>query len=212
MSNTQQPPREDKKENATLRAYIVELKRENDLLKQSQQAQTESSKGLQTTGTERTSELASLQHIYAAAPIGLCSLDKDLRYVFINERLASLNGLSVEQHLGRSISEVLPDVAAGVEAQLRQVIETGVPVVGGAVVAETAAQPGVKKHFEHHYYAVRSADGDIVGVSCVVQDVTERKHAEDLLRMRDHIKLLSIHFLREIRWECTRYLADIFLQ
>ena len=167
MSNSHQSPTEDCKENATLRACIIELKRENDLLKQAQHAQSEPLDRLQTPASKEMPELVSLQHIYGAVPIGLCYLDKDLRYVFINEWLASLNGLAIEQHLGRSISEVLPDVAAGVEAQLRQVIETGVPVVGGAVVAETAAQPGIMKHFEHHYHAVRSADGDIMGVSCV---------------------------------------------
>ena len=65
-----------------------------------------------------------LQNIYQEAPIGLCSLDTNLRYIHINDWLAALNGLSVEAHLGRTIREVLPDVAAGVEHQLRQVIKT----------------------------------------------------------------------------------------
>ena len=182
MSTPRQSPIKDLDERATLRARVVELERENTLLKQSQRAHTEAGSALQTSETEGTPELASLQQIYGEAPIGLCYLDTKLRYVFVNEWLAEINGLSVEEHLGRSISEVLPDVAVGVEAQLRQVLETGEPIVEGTVVAETAAQPGVKKCFEHHYDAIRSADGVIVGVTCVVQEVTARKRAVEALR------------------------------
>ena len=182
MSTSRQGPSEDLDEKAALRARVVELERENDLLKQAQPAHTEGGDDLQTSPRDGTPELGYFQHLYTTAPIGLCCLDTKLRYVFVNAWLAAINGLSVEEHLGRSISEVLPEVATGVEAQLRHVLETGEPVVEGTVEAETAAQPGVKKCFEHHYDAVRSADGIIVGVSCVVQDITDRKQAEESLR------------------------------
>ncbi len=52
-----------------------------------------------------------LQGLYQEAPIGLCSLDTNLRYTQINDWLAALNGLPVEAHLGRTLREVLPDVA-----------------------------------------------------------------------------------------------------
>ncbi len=119
-----------------------------------------------------------LQGLYEESPIGLCSLDTNLRYIHINDWLAAINGLPVEAHLGRTIREVLPDVAAGVEQQLRKVIETGDPLIDGRVEAETPAQPGVVRAFHHSYYPNRSEDGRIVGVSCVVADITELKWAE----------------------------------
>lgn len=121
-------------------------------------------------------EWETLVRVYREAPVGLCYLDTDLRYRQVNEWLAAINGTAVEEHLGQTIGEVLPKAAAGVEAQLRQVIETGEPILHGTVEAETPACPGEKRQFEHSYYAVRSKDGAIIGVSCVVQDVTEREH------------------------------------
>jgi PAS domain S-box-containing protein len=122
-----------------------------------------------------------LKHVYRTAPIGLCLLDTELRYRHINEWLASINGLSVEAHLGRTISEVIPEVSAGVESLLRRVMETGEPVLDGVVEAGTAASPHQKRIFQHSYHAIMSDEGIVVGVSCIVQDITERKRAEDAL-------------------------------
>jgi len=132
--------------------------------------------------------LKDLQDLYQGAPIGLCSLDTNLRYLHINNWLAELNGLPAEAHLGRTIREVLPDVAAGVEQQLRKVMETGEPIIDGRVDAETLAHPRVVRNFLHHYYPNRSEDGRIVGVSCVVEDITKRKRVEEALR-RAHDEL-----------------------
>ena len=106
-------------------------------------------------------------------PVGICYLDAHLRYVEINEWLAAVNGLPVEAHLGRTISEVIPDIASGALEQLQGVLETGEPVVNGSVVGETKADPGVAKTFRHNYRPVRSSSGAVIGVSCVVEDITE---------------------------------------
>ena len=147
-----------------------------------------------TTSTGQTQEV--LARIYKEAPIGLCEFDTSLQYTHINDWLASINGISVEEHLGRKISEVLPDVAAGIETQLRLVLETGEPVVGGTVDAETPARPGVKRTFQHNYYPVKSDDGKIVEISCAVHDITERKAAEGELRESERRYRRRSHWLR----------------
>ena len=120
--------------------------------------------------------------IYKDLPVGLCYLDTDFRFIHINDWLAEINGMPAEEHLGRTMGELIPDVAAGVETQFRQVIDTGEPIIGGTVEAETSAQPGIKRHFQHSYYPVRSDDGEVIGISCVVEDVTVRNEALAALR------------------------------
>ena len=129
------------------------------------------------------------QHLYSVAPVGLCYFDTDLRFLYINEWLASINGLPVEAHLGKPIDEVLEDVAAGVVPQLRHVLETGEPIINGEVEAETPAHPGESRHYTHNYYPDKDKDGTIVGMSCVVQDTTERDRAEEALReAQEHLE------------------------
>jgi PAS domain S-box-containing protein len=128
--------------------------------------------------------LAFLNHVYKNAAVGLCYFDTQLRYCHINEWLAAFNGLPVEAHLGRAVHEVVPDVAAEIEAQLRHVIETGEPLIEGVVETETPAHPGVRKTFLHSFHAVKADDGTVSGVSCFVQDISEHKKAEATLRER----------------------------
>ena len=130
----------------------------------------------------------NLSAIYKDAPIGLCYLDTDLRYVHINDWLAAINGLPAEEHLGKTIGEVLPHVAKGVERQLRGVIQTGEPIIDGRVDAETNASPGEVRSFLHNYHTVRSADGTILGVNCVVQNITVQERALEEQKRIDDLK------------------------
>jgi len=132
-------------------------------------------------GNLREHHFDEMISMFAQAPIGLCCFDKTLRFVFINDYLAAINGMSVEEHLGRSIREVIPDVAAGVEDQLREVIDTGEPIIGGIIHAETPAQPGRIRCFQHHYYAIKSEAGKVLRVACVVKDDTARMEVEGAL-------------------------------
>jgi PAS domain S-box-containing protein len=140
---------------------------------------------LSTLEEPEPSELVSeMERLYAIAPVGLCYFDTDLRFLYINEWLARINGLPVEAHLGKTIDEVLQDVAVGVVPQLQRVLKTGEPIIEGTVEAETPAHPGESRHYMHNYYPDKNKDGTVVGVSCVVYDITERNELETGSRAR----------------------------
>jgi PAS domain-containing protein len=95
---------------------------------------------------------AGLAEAYRTAPVGLCRQDKGMKYIYINECLARINGLPMQDHIGKDMREILPPVAAGVEAEMLQVLETGEPVVNSTRNMETAAHPGVKRLYQYSLF------------------------------------------------------------
>ena len=55
----------------------------------------------------RSESLALLDTVFLGAPVGLAFVDRELRFVRINDALAALNGHPPEAHLGRTVGEVL---------------------------------------------------------------------------------------------------------
>jgi PAS domain S-box-containing protein len=127
------------------------------------------------TASER---LAEIEAIYATALVGLCFIDTELRYVRINEHMAEIDGVSVEEHLGRTLRDVLPEMADDLEPLYRQLIETGEPIFNLEVSGTNRAQPGVIRDWLVSYYPLKGADNRVQGVNVVVQEITERKRLE----------------------------------
>jgi PAS domain S-box-containing protein len=123
-------------------------------------------------------QLAELEAYYDTAPVGLCVLDTDLRYVRLNERLAEINGVPIDEHLGRTVREVLPEIADRVEPLLMRVIETGEPLRDVEITTE-AHPPFVGEWTRvENWYPMIAASGEVFGVNVVVEDVTEHKRIE----------------------------------
>lgn len=116
------------------------------------------------------------------APLGLGFFDCELRFVSINERLARMNGLAPEAHIGRYISEILPSMAEPVKEVTSRILATGKPVCDHEFSGETPAAPGVIGYWNESWYPVLDGKGKIIGFGVVVEDVTERKLAEATLR------------------------------
>ncbi len=125
-------------------------------------------------------QLAELQLVYDSAPIGLAVLDRDLRYVRINRRLAEINGISVEEQLGRSIEDLLPDLDPPAGATMRRVLDTGEPVSELQVRDRRPGRPdeGV---WRVSYRPLDDSSGTRKGIVAVVEEITERKRAEEAL-------------------------------
>ena len=130
-------------------------------------------------------QLAEIEMIYSTAPIGLCSIDLDLRFVRINEHLAKIDGLSIEDHIGRSIREVIPGVADQLEPVYRQVIESRKPIVDMEVHGSTLDQPTVMRDWIVSYYPQILPDGRVIGVNSMVQEITDRKKTLATLEERN---------------------------
>ena len=126
----------------------------------------------------KTESSALLDTLFESAPVALGYFDDELRYVRVNDKLAEINGLPVAEHIGRTISDVLPDMDERVSLEFERVLETGVPAVDVEFVGETPAAVGEERHFSSSIYPVRDQDGTVVGIGVVVLDITERRQAE----------------------------------
>jgi hypothetical protein len=131
---------------------------------------------------ERDETLALLDSLLNTAPVGFALFDEEYRFCRINERLAAINGLSVADHLGRSVREVLPELGDQAEAMIQGVFASGEPYLEWELSGETPAAPGVERHWSENFYPVRGRDGRMLGVGAVVSEITERKRAELALR------------------------------
>jgi PAS domain S-box-containing protein len=118
-----------------------------------------------------------LQSIEGAAPIGFKLVDRDLRVVRINHTLADLDGRSVEECVGLTVSELAPDLWPQLEnIYLRALV--GETVSNVDVSRPSSSDPYRMRHWLASYYPVR-IDDEIIGVGNVVVDITDRTEAEE---------------------------------
>ena len=126
----------------------------------------------------------ALQLIYDTAPIGLAVLSLDCRYLQLNQRLTEICGISVEDHLGRSVRDCVPALADAVEGIVRSIMSTGEPVAGIEVTSQRADKTE-ERWWVTYWHPLRDRKGEIVGVNVAAEEVTERKRAEAVLAAND---------------------------
>ncbi|WP_395575214.1 SpoIIE family protein phosphatase [Streptomyces sp. BK79] len=123
-------------------------------------------------------DVALSTRVIRQSPIGLAVLDTELRYVSVNPSLERIDGVSAEDHLGRTVREVLPRTdAEPLEAAARRVLETGRPVVDLSTIGRTPADPDEDRAWSLSVYRLEDAVGAVLGVAVSVLDVTEQYRA-----------------------------------
>jgi PAS domain S-box-containing protein len=122
--------------------------------------------------------LAEIESIYRNAPVGLSFIDADLRYLRVNQAIADMNGVSIDQVVGKTYRDLSPDTADAAEPFLRDLIRRGEPVRNLETVSRPPADPAEDHHYLLNMEPVRNEQGEIIGHMTAVQDVTELRRAE----------------------------------
>ncbi len=124
-------------------------------------------------------DFAELQMIYDRAPLGLCLLDRNLRIIRINERLARISGQPAQSHVGRTLREILPHIAETQEPIYLEVVHTGKPALDIEVSTRTPSHPD-EEHVYNVSYLPLVIGGRVEGVHAIVADITEQRRAEEV--------------------------------
>jgi len=140
-----------------------------------------------------------LNAFIASSPIGMAFFDHELRYVYANEALATMNGVPLSHHLGRTLWEVVPQMAPEFAPRLRQILQTRQPRLNFEFSGEV--QPGIYCHALANHFPVCLPDGELLGVGVTVMEISELKRVEAALRMSEafaHARVQELETLMEI--------------
>ncbi len=86
--------------------------------------------------------LSTLETLHGSAPVGLGFVDRDFRVIHVNEMLAAVNGSTVEEQIGKTVAESVPELWPQIEPAFRHVLEHDESVLNIEASGEMAADPG----------------------------------------------------------------------
>ncbi|MES2390646.1 MAG: EAL domain-containing protein [Acidobacteriota bacterium] len=140
---------------------------------------------------------SQLQAVYDGAPVGLAFIDRNLRYMNLNRRLARMNGQAIEEHLGRTVAEMIPDLFPIVEPFIRRALNG--EAISGIEITKPPASRGASSIMVS-YEPARDEAGEVVGVSVAIVDLTPIKRFEKAVRESEENLRYMMELLPPIPW------------
>jgi PAS domain S-box-containing protein len=131
------------------------------------------------------------------------TFDLDGRFTFANRPLLDLWGLRLERARGKNFFDLgyPPDLAATLQRQIRQVIDTGMPVIDDTPYTSPAGAVG---WYQYIFSPAIDPDGRVCAVAGSTRDITALRHGEEALRLSliEQARLLASE--RDARAEAER--------
>ena len=142
--------------------------------------------------------LAQLQAVYDGAPVGLGFVNTQMRYVNLNHRLADMNGCKVEEHIGRHVTEIIPELLGPSGDALRRAMAG--EAMSNVEINRRDRLTGMQRTVLLSYQPVRDEADEVIGVSLSAVDISERKRVEEALRESEDHYRHTVELNPQIPW------------
>jgi PAS domain S-box-containing protein len=140
-----------------------------------------------------------LRLVYETAPIGLAFLSTDCRYVLINQHLTEICGISIADHIGRSVRETVPQVAEQVELIVQTILRSGAPVTGIEINGQRPDGSNVERVWVTYWHPLKNRSGEVIGINVAAEEITERKRVEaDLAASDERLRALNATLAKRV--------------
>jgi two-component system, chemotaxis family, CheB/CheR fusion protein len=127
-----------------------------------------------------------IETLYKTAPVGMALVDRNQRYLKINQHFAELNGQPIEKHLGRTLQEMIPGLSEKMERPIAEVFDRATAVVN--LEASVRLKGEAIRDFLIDIYPYEE-DSLTTAVGIVLKDVTELRRLEkELRRLMDELQ------------------------
>jgi EAL domain-containing protein (putative c-di-GMP-specific phosphodiesterase class I) len=120
----------------------------------------------------RSQRLAELQALYDDASFALGLLDRNLRFISANQRLADFHNTSPERLIGRTVADALPEVYDAFEPILRKAL-AGQAISGINVPKPPNLSSIPGQLFAASFRPTFDEDSEVIGVSIAVMPVAD---------------------------------------
>ncbi len=164
----------------------------------------------------RTAELqenkAIVDGFFSSAPVGLGIIDQQFQYVQVNQLLADWNGASIDDPLGKTIQQIIPDLATNLGYIHQYVLSFGQPILNREETRIVSGQPEDNQTWLMSYFPILDAQQQPFKVGMIVTEISDRKRLEVQLKRQareDQLTAISnrLHFKEasELEWRrCKR--------
>ena len=149
-------------------------------------------------------QLTGIESVFDAAPVGLCVLDLNFRYMAVNSRFVYMYGLTKADFIGHTVQEALPGPASQIVAHLNNALEAG-GVVEQEIVLQDPNGPGAEGAREEVIY-LRTAQplyneaGQVHGISVALLDITQRRKVAEALHESEENLRYTVELTPHIPW------------
>ncbi|NRB38861.1 MAG: response regulator [Pseudomonadales bacterium] len=124
-------------------------------------------------------------------PVGVAILEgDDFRYFRINQYLADINGMSIDDHLGKTLLEVLPHAAEMIIPELKNVMSTGQPILNREFSILLPGRSDAMTLIDWHV-PICGDDGKPNAIISVVLDISELRSTQDRLQQSQKLEALG---------------------
>ena len=127
-----------------------------------------------------------IETLYKTAPVGMALVDRNFRFLKVNQRFADVTGLAIEGVIGRALLDAETSLTERMQGPVAELFERGAEITNFEAtlrVGDNSAQD-----FLIDFYPYEE-DGRVVAAGIIFKDVTELRRLEkELRRLMDELQ------------------------